>query len=448
LAIIGAGRLGTSFALAAASRGATITGYLCRTEEGAARAEGLLNAPPLSSLAEMATTEADIYILTVPDACLSQVAEEFCAALPDPTASSAETTSIIMHTSGATPLSVLDSCRKRGMHTLAWHPLQSFSDPTIGRHRFSGSAVAITGSSERAEEAGGKMAQALGASPFRLEDQSRALYHAAAVVAGNYLVTLLDAAAELFRTAGIPEEQALPALMPLAQGALDNTREHGTAGAITGPLVRGDTHTARQHLEALAQNAPDLDGLYRVLGLHTLELVRRQNELKEDALEEMRMLLNTPDMDESNSPQELDTSSFRVITKELRFDTQGHGHIINVTADVREMLTQTGLSAGTVTLFVPGATGGITTLEFEPGVVQDFARLFDQIVPPAQDYEHNVRLGDGNGHSHVRAGLLGPSMVVPFAQGDMTLGRWQEICFLCFDNRPRQRTLVAQFMGV
>lgn len=153
-------------------------------------------------------------------------------------------------------------------------------------------------------------------------------------------------------------------------------------------------------------------------------------------------------MSHSASQEDRAAGTFRVLTEEVRFGTEGHGHIINVTERVREFLNGSGLSAGTATLFVPGATGGITTLEFEPGVVQDFSRLFDQIVPSEQEYEHNVRLGDGNGHSHVRAGLLGPSLAVPFAEGNLTLGRWQEICFLCFDNRARDRRMIVQLMGV
>jgi len=109
---------------------------------------------------------------------------------------------------------------------------------------------------------------------------------------------------------------------------------------------------------------------------------------------------------------------------------------------------QADLRDGTVTLFVPGATGSLTTLEFEPGVVQDVQEMLDMIVPPDKDYLHNENLGDGNGHSHVRAGLVGPSLTVPFTSGQLTLGRYQDIVFCDFDARPRERQIVVQVMGV
>jgi secondary thiamine-phosphate synthase enzyme len=138
----------------------------------------------------------------------------------------------------------------------------------------------------------------------------------------------------------------------------------------------------------------------------------------------------------------------RVVTDRVELDTPGNAHIAGINEQVRRALTRTGLSAGTVTVFAPGATGAVTTVEFEPGVVQDMQELFDSIVPPEKFYQHNVNLGDGNGHSHVRAGLLGPSLTVPFADGEMLLGRYQEIVFVDFDARPRSRSVVVQIIGV
>ncbi|MFN2243232.1 MAG: secondary thiamine-phosphate synthase enzyme YjbQ, partial [Anaerolineae bacterium] len=98
-------------------------------------------------------------------------------------------------------------------------------------------------------------------------------------------------------------------------------------------------------------------------------------------------------------------------------------------------------------LFSPSSTSGLTTIEYESGAVQDLQQLFDRIVPPDLDYLHNLRWGDGNGHSHVRHALLGPSLTVPFVDGQMTLGTWQQIVFVDFDNRARSRTLVVQILG-
>jgi len=100
-----------------------------------------------------------------------------------------------------------------------------------------------------------------------------------------------------------------------------------------------------------------------------------------------------------------------------------------------------------VTVFVAGSTGGVTTIEYEPGLEEDFSRLLEKIAPSNLPYNHDKRWGDGNGFSHVRASLLGPSLTVPFADGRLSLGTWQQIVFVDFDNRPRVRTIVLQFLG-
>jgi secondary thiamine-phosphate synthase enzyme len=136
-----------------------------------------------------------------------------------------------------------------------------------------------------------------------------------------------------------------------------------------------------------------------------------------------------------------------VETKSIQFNTQGNGDIQDITASVARAVRETALAAGTVTIFSPSATSALTTIEYEPGCVRDLQRLFDEIVPPDRHYAHNARWGDGNGHSHVRAALLGPSLTVPFSAGRLLLGTWQQIVFVDFDNRARQRELVLQVIG-
>ena len=137
-----------------------------------------------------------------------------------------------------------------------------------------------------------------------------------------------------------------------------------------------------------------------------------------------------------------------VVTGSIEFASRGDADIVKITEEVAEAVKQTGLSDGTVTVFVPGATGALTTIEYEPGVVADVQRALDVIAPADGFYQHNVNLGDGNGHSHVRAGLVGPSLTIPFVDGRLTLGRYQDIVFCDFDARPRKRSLVVQVMGV
>jgi len=134
-------------------------------------------------------------------------------------------------------------------------------------------------------------------------------------------------------------------------------------------------------------------------------------------------------------------------TMTLQFQTHGDGHTIDITPETTQMIQGSAMTAGIVTLFVPGSTAALTTIEYEPGALKDFQRMFEEIAPEKRRYDHNERWGDGNGHSHVRAALLGPSLTVPFADGELLLGTWQQIIFVDFDNRARSRTVIVQIMG-
>jgi secondary thiamine-phosphate synthase enzyme len=137
----------------------------------------------------------------------------------------------------------------------------------------------------------------------------------------------------------------------------------------------------------------------------------------------------------------------KVISETLSLTTEGFNDMHDITGDISRKLSDIGLRSGTVTLFVPGSTGGLTTIEFESGVIRDFTEMSERLVPQDIHYHHDARWGDGNGFSHVRAALLGPSLVVPFKEGRLMLGTWQQVIFVDFDNRPRSRTIVLQFMG-
>jgi secondary thiamine-phosphate synthase enzyme len=134
-------------------------------------------------------------------------------------------------------------------------------------------------------------------------------------------------------------------------------------------------------------------------------------------------------------------------TAALDIRTQGNAQVVDITSQVTQAIRDSHLTSGIVTVFCPSATSGVTTIEFEDGAVRDFQRLFNEIIAPDREYLHNLRWGDGNGHSHVRAALLGPSLTVPFVDQRMTLGTWQQIVYVDFDNRARRRNLVVQIMG-
>jgi secondary thiamine-phosphate synthase enzyme len=136
-----------------------------------------------------------------------------------------------------------------------------------------------------------------------------------------------------------------------------------------------------------------------------------------------------------------------VETRYISLTTEGNGDLQDLTNDIQEQVNASGINQGIATIFTASATSALTTLEYEPGCVEDMQRLFDEIIPPDRNYAHNQRWGDGNGHSHTRAALLKPSLTVPIVAGKLTLGTWQSIILADFDNRPRQRNLLIQIIG-
>jgi len=136
-----------------------------------------------------------------------------------------------------------------------------------------------------------------------------------------------------------------------------------------------------------------------------------------------------------------------VITMSIQTGTSGNADMIDITPQVAESVAESGVDSGIVTIFCPSSTSGLTTIEYESGCLSDLDRLFNEIVDPNRHYAHNARWGDGNGHSHVRAALLGPSLTVPFVSGRLTLGTWQQIIYVDFDNRARRRELILQVLG-
>jgi secondary thiamine-phosphate synthase enzyme len=135
------------------------------------------------------------------------------------------------------------------------------------------------------------------------------------------------------------------------------------------------------------------------------------------------------------------------ITKTIKVDSKGENDMVDITDRTLKAIQETNLEDGIVTVFVSGSTGAITTIEYEPGLRSDFPKMLNRIVPRNIDYEHDKTWHDGNGHSHVRASLIGPSLTVPFKDGDLILGTWQQIVFFELDTKPRERTITIQVIG-
>lgn len=136
-----------------------------------------------------------------------------------------------------------------------------------------------------------------------------------------------------------------------------------------------------------------------------------------------------------------------VKTRELHLETGGEGDIINITEKVAQALVEEKVLDGIVTVFVPGSTGALTTIEYEPGLLKDLPDTLERLIPRSWEYEHEKRWHDGNGHSHVKASIIGPSITVPFTGGRLTLGTWQQLVFVELDVRRRDRRLILQFIG-
>jgi secondary thiamine-phosphate synthase enzyme len=136
-----------------------------------------------------------------------------------------------------------------------------------------------------------------------------------------------------------------------------------------------------------------------------------------------------------------------VETHTIQLETKGHGDVRDLTSQIQNCVDGSKLNSGIAIIFSPSATSGLTSLEYEPGCIKDLQRVFDEIIPPERDYAHNQRWGDGNGHSHVRAAMLKSSFTIPFVDGVLTLGTWQSVVMVDFDNRSRSRSLIVQIIG-
>lgn len=136
-----------------------------------------------------------------------------------------------------------------------------------------------------------------------------------------------------------------------------------------------------------------------------------------------------------------------VVSRKISLKTEGHCDIINITSQIAKEITETGINNGIATLFVVGSTAGVTTIEFESGLIEDFKNMWNRVIPKDVPYHHDRAWGEGNGFSHVRASLLGTSLTIPIINKAPTLGTWQQVVLVDFDNRPRLREIIVQVMG-
>ena len=273
LAVVGAGRVGTALAVLLQRAGHVVTAVSGRTDTVARAAQHLPGVPVLTP-AEAAGA-AGLVVLAVPDDALAPVAIDLAEA------GALRGGAWVVHVSGAIGLEVLAPVVAAGARRLAVHPLQTVPDVEGAIDRIPGSAIAVTAEDEEGASLGERLARDVGGLPFRLADELRPLYHAAAVFASNYVVTAAGIAEELFRQAGVPDPAA--AMLPLARATLDNVARLGPAGALTGPAVRGDAGTVGRNLAALGAAAPHAVPGYIELCRLALDLGERSGRLGAEA---------------------------------------------------------------------------------------------------------------------------------------------------------------------
>jgi predicted short-subunit dehydrogenase-like oxidoreductase (DUF2520 family) len=269
VAVVGAGRVGTAVAVWLERAGHRIVGVSGRAETRGRADVHLPNAPVLS--AAEAAAAAELVVIGTPD----DVIETTAVALASAAAVGPGTW--VAHLSGSLGLGALEGARESGARVLAIHPLQTFPDVDAAIERLPGSWIAVTADDEDGFLLGELLAEDLRGIPFRLEDERRPLYHAAAVFASNYLVTTSAVAASLFAAAGLSE--AGQAMRPLQRASLDHVERLGPARALTGPAARGDAGTIHRNLEALDRHAPHLVSPYIAMARVTLDLADRSGRL-------------------------------------------------------------------------------------------------------------------------------------------------------------------------
>lgn len=285
IAIVGAGVLGTSLGILLRRANHEIVAVSSRTLKSARAAVAAIGGGAVVSDPGTAALGADVVFLAVPDRAIP------VASIQVATGGALRRGAVVTHLSGALPAGVLAGIHAAGGWQGSLHPLQSFADVETAVTTLPGSFVFLEGDTE-AVDVLRSLALSLDARPVPMTSQGKALYHAAACVASNYLVTLADYATELMAKAGVPPDVALPALLPLLSGTVRNLSAVGLPEALTGPIARGDVGTVRGHLEALRRAPGDLVRLYVALGRKTVEVALRKGKLERRAADELLRLFS------------------------------------------------------------------------------------------------------------------------------------------------------------
>lgn len=280
IGIIGAGVVGTAVGVILNAKGYEITGVYDHKTESTQKLVERIGCPAHLDPCQVSRS-ADIVFITTNDTAIQGVVELLAAG------GAFRAGQTVVHMSGAETAEILARARELGARVLSVHPLQSFANLDGALENLAGSVFSIEGD-EEARATGEAIVEALGGHYFFIAKEAKPLYHAGACVASNYLVTLLDLGIKLLAAAGIPEDKAGQALMPLVNGTLKNIANIGIPAALTGPIARGDIATVNKHLDRMRQMAPELVQLYAVLGLHTAPLAEAKGTINDPVRAELQ----------------------------------------------------------------------------------------------------------------------------------------------------------------
>jgi predicted short-subunit dehydrogenase-like oxidoreductase (DUF2520 family) len=288
IAVIGAGCLGTSLAVLLHRAGHKVTAICSRTHRSAQAAAALVPGAKVVGDCGLAAMGADVVLLAVPDRAIAMVGIQVAAG------GALKRGAIVAHHSGALPAGILAGVRAAGGWQGCAHPLQSFADVETALATLPNSFFFLEGDAE-AMDVLATLVLSVEGRPVRIDSGAKSLYHAAACVASNYLVTLADYATTLMVRAGVPPDVALPALLPLLRGTIENLESVGLPEALTGPIARGDVGTVKNHVQALRRAPGDLVRLYAALARKTVEVAIRKGKIERTHAESILRLLSDDD---------------------------------------------------------------------------------------------------------------------------------------------------------
>jgi predicted short-subunit dehydrogenase-like oxidoreductase (DUF2520 family) len=289
VAIIGAGRVGSSVGYLLKRAGYPVTEVVARTMASAERASAFIGAGKPATDVVRAAAGAELVFITTPDRVIKEVCDKIAAA------GAFRPGALVIHMSGAHALDLLNAARRAGAYRAVLHPLQSLASNEQGTKTLPGSYFRIEADPE-ALEAAKDIVKALGGIELVMpkwgsDKDSAALYHAGAVAVSNYFVALVDYGLKFYQALGADKKEALKAVLPLIRGTLHNIETLGIPDALTGPIMRGDTQTVLDHLEAMQKRAPELVSLYKELARQTVSVARDRGSINLDTAEELLKLV-------------------------------------------------------------------------------------------------------------------------------------------------------------